>query len=144
MILINLVLAFVLTVLAITLGGVDKLRIFWDTPSFLIVGLIPLLLAYASGKWPLFVRGLSEVIDMKPHQPREDSAEIASLFRYLFWGNIFGGAFGTIIGLVLMLADLDPEKIGSGMAVALLTNFYAIFISLFLLMPIGERFKSCR
>ncbi len=31
------------------------------------------------------------------------------------------GMIGTLVGLVLMLADLDPEKIGSGMAVALLT-----------------------
>lgn len=143
MILINFLLAIVLVDLAICLGGVDKLLVFWDTPSVLIVGFIVLILASASGKWSLFIRGLKETVSMKPTEYCAEAKQIASLYRYLFRGNMLGGVLGAIIGLVLMLADLDPDKIGSGMAVSLLTVYYAVFISLFLLLPISERFAQC-
>ena len=49
------------------------------------------------------------------------------------------GMMGTVVGLVLMLADFDPEQVGSGMAVALLTTFYgAIFANLFVL-PMADK-----
>lgn len=141
MILISHVLAIILTVLAIALGGLEKLLFFWDTPSFLLIVFTILLLAFASGKWSLFVRGLSEAAEMKAHQPGKDSEEIAALFLYLFWGNFLGGVFWSIVGWVLMLADLRMEYLGSGIAVSLLTIFYAIFFSLFLLLPISMRFS---
>jgi chemotaxis protein MotA len=49
------------------------------------------------------------------------------------------GMIGTLIGLVIMLGNMKPETIGSGMAVALLTTLYgAIFANLFLL-PFAEK-----
>ncbi|MDR1958759.1 MAG: motility protein A [Planctomycetaceae bacterium] len=45
------------------------------------------------------------------------------------------GMIGTLIGLVLMLANMDPEKIGSGMAVALLTTLYGAVISNLFCLP---------
>ncbi len=40
------------------------------------------------------------------------------------------GVLGTLIGLIQMLRNLsDPSTIGAGMAVALLTSLYAIFMS---------------
>ncbi len=60
-------------------------------------------------------------------KPNPRFAEIA-LFasRYI----IGAGLIGLLIGLVQMLQNLsDPESLGMGMAVALLTVFYAIVIS---------------
>lgn len=51
------------------------------------------------------------------------------------WGELAPafGMLGTLIGLVIMLSDLDdPSGIGSGMATALLTTFYgSLFANLF-------------
>ncbi len=60
-------------------------------------------------------------------EPKPKFAEIA-LFasRYL----IGSGLIGMLIGLIQMLRNLEsPEHIGAGMAVALLTVFYAIVVS---------------
>ena len=53
------------------------------------------------------------------------------------WGELAPafGMLGTLIGLVIMLSDLDdPSGIGAGMATALLTTFYgSLFANLFFL-----------
>ena len=49
------------------------------------------------------------------------------------------GMIGTLIGLVLMLADLDPETIGSGMAVALLTTLYGAIASNLMFLPWADK-----
>lgn len=49
------------------------------------------------------------------------------------------GMIGTLIGLIIMLGNMSPDTIGSGMAVALLTTLYgAVFSNLFCL-PIAEK-----
>jgi len=49
------------------------------------------------------------------------------------------GMIGTLMGLIIMLGDMSPDTIGSGMAVALLTTLYgAVFANLFLL-PFAEK-----
>lgn len=143
MILIGFFCAAFLTGLAIALGGIDKLIVFYDAPSIVLVGMTNVILILSSGKWPLFLRGMMELGAISPPKPEPNSEEIAAFFRFLFHGNIAGGFFWAIIGCILMLADLDPEKIGSGLAVTLLTNFYALFLSIFLYMPLRERFVHC-
>jgi chemotaxis protein MotA len=49
------------------------------------------------------------------------------------------GMIGTLIGLVLMLADLDPETIGAGMAVALLTTLYGAILSNLMFLPWADK-----
>ena len=50
------------------------------------------------------------------------------------------GMIGTLIGLVTMLANMEnPEQIGSGMAVALLTTLYGAIIANAIAMPMSER-----
>jgi len=46
---------------------------------------------------------------------------------------------GTLIGLVLMLADMDPETIGIGMAVAILTTLYGAVISNLVFLPWADK-----
>jgi chemotaxis protein MotA len=49
------------------------------------------------------------------------------------------GMIGTLIGLCMMLADLDPDKIGAGMAVALLTTLYGAVLSNLMLLPWADK-----
>jgi chemotaxis protein MotA len=49
------------------------------------------------------------------------------------------GMIGTLIGLVLMFAHLDPDTIGTGMAVAILTTLYGSAVAYLLLLPIAEK-----
>ncbi len=55
------------------------------------------------------------------------------------------GSLGFLIGFILMLQNLDdPSRIGPGMAVALLTTFYAIFLAELLVAPMIHRLAACR
>jgi len=49
------------------------------------------------------------------------------------------GMIGTLIGLVIMLGNMDPETIGSGMAVALLTTLYGAIIANLIFLPFAEK-----
>lgn len=50
------------------------------------------------------------------------------------------GMIGTLIGLVIMLANLsDPSKIGPSMAVAIITTFYGAVLSYLIATPMAEK-----
>lgn len=52
------------------------------------------------------------------------------------------GMIGTLIGLVQMLRTLDdPSKIGSGMAVALLTTFYGSMMANLVFLPLAGKLE---
>lgn len=53
------------------------------------------------------------------------------------------GLIGTLLGLVQMLAQLsDPDAIGPGMALALLTTLYGALIAHAVVLPLAERIES--
>lgn len=58
----------------------------------------------------------------------------------------FGPAFGmigTLLGLIIMLGNMsDPSKIGSGMAVALITTLYGAVLSNALFLPFSEKLAA--
>jgi chemotaxis protein MotA len=52
------------------------------------------------------------------------------------------GMIGTLIGLVLMLSDMDdPKGIGPAMAVALLTTLYGSFLANVFFLPMADKLK---
>lgn len=52
------------------------------------------------------------------------------------------GMLGTLIGLILMLRNLeDPSTIGPGMAVALITTFYGSLFANLIFLPIAGKLK---
>jgi chemotaxis protein MotA len=62
--------------------------------------------------------------------------------------NLFGslgkyapafGMMGTLVGLVLMLSRLDPDTVGQGMAVAIITTFYGALVSNLAFLPWAEK-----
>ncbi|MBK9120145.1 MAG: motility protein A [Phycisphaerales bacterium] len=50
------------------------------------------------------------------------------------------GMIGTIVGLILMLRNMDdPAKLGPGMALALITTFYGSFLSNVFFLPVADK-----
>lgn len=50
------------------------------------------------------------------------------------------GMIGTLVGLVIMLQNMDdPKKIGPGMAVAILTTLYGAVVANMLCLPIADK-----
>ena len=72
--------------------------------------------------------------------------------RHKLGADIFGalaayapalGMIGTLVGLVLMLQQMDdPSKIGPAMAVALLTTFYGAVLANLIFNPIAGKLKD--
>jgi chemotaxis protein MotA len=52
------------------------------------------------------------------------------------------GMIGTLIGLIAMLSNMsDPTKLGSGMAMALITTLYGLMLGTILYGPWGEKIQ---
>ena len=50
------------------------------------------------------------------------------------------GMVGTLLGLVIMLANLkDPDKLGPSMAVAIITTFYGAMLAYLFALPLAEK-----
>ncbi|MBN2022557.1 MAG: MotA/TolQ/ExbB proton channel family protein [Pirellulales bacterium] len=49
------------------------------------------------------------------------------------------GMIGTLVGLIIMLGNMSPETIGSGMAVALLTTLYGAILANLYCLPMAEK-----
>ncbi len=55
------------------------------------------------------------------------------------------GMFGTLVGLIQMLSNMqDPTSIGRGMAVALLTTLYGLLIANLVAIPIADKLEDKR
>ena len=201
---VGLLLGWALILGAICLGGIDKLKIFFDLPSvFIVLGgtLASLLVAYplapvlgmhkyilvsftAKDRDPLKV--IEQIVALSESARREgllslenhleeidDNPLLAMGIRLAVDGmspevvesimnneidavngrHAYGkgvcanlgkyapafGMIGTLIGLVLMLADLNPETIGSGMAVALLTTLYGAILANLMFLPWADK-----
>jgi len=53
------------------------------------------------------------------------------------------GLLGTVVGLINMLTELDnPDTIGTGMAVALVTTFYGSFLANVVFLPLAAKLKA--
>lgn len=53
------------------------------------------------------------------------------------------GMIGTLIGLIIMLENLDdPESLGPGMATALVTTFYGVVLANLVFTPIAKKLKA--
>lgn len=53
------------------------------------------------------------------------------------------GMIGTLIGMIMLLKNLDdPDKIGPGMATALITTFYGVIVANLLAIPVAEKLMA--
>ena len=51
------------------------------------------------------------------------------------------GMMGTLVGLVVMLSDMNPDTVGAGMAVAIITTFYGALMANLVCGPWSEKLR---
>lgn len=103
----------------------------------------------------LMVSGLQMVVDGLEPETVRDIMEITteniekrhSVGQDIFlkWGEMAPayGMIGTLIGLIIMLGELDdPSTIGVGMATALITTFYGSFLANLVFIPIASNLQN--
>lgn len=103
----------------------------------------------------VLVHGLQMVVDGNDGENIREMLELEldqienrhSMGQDLFnkWGEYAPafGMIGTLIGLIVMLGELDdPSTIGTGMATALLTTFYGSMLSNLVFLPIATNLKA--
>ena len=98
------------------------------------------ILLIVDGTDPEFVRRILET-ELECIENRHKST-------ITFWENLASmgpawGMIGTLVGLVLMLADLqDISSVGPSMAVALITTFYGSLLANWICLPIAAKLKE--
>ena len=128
--------------ITIIIGG-GSIFGFIDIPSIIIVVASVLLFILASGQWPVFSRGMRHFFQFRDNLEidRHKAVKISRFFRVLGFASPVIGFFWTIVGLIIMLSNLSPETIGSGLAIALLTLFYSCLLSVIVFFPISLFFR---
>lgn len=98
------------------------------------------ILLIVDGTDPEFVRKIMET-ELECIEDRHKSV-------ITFWENLASmgpawGMIGTLIGLILMLKDLqDVNSVGPNMAVALVTTFYGSMLANWICLPIAAKLKE--
>ncbi|MBD3246356.1 MAG: motility protein A [Candidatus Omnitrophica bacterium] len=103
---------------------------------------------------PFLKRGVQSVIDGISHDALKDTMEKQMDFideRHSMGQEIFVsigtycpsfGMAGTLIGLIIMLYNLDdPKKVGPGMALAIMTTLYGVLAAYLVFIPIAGKLK---
>lgn len=120
------------TLFFITLFG-DGFSIYLDPPSLVFVLGIMISLLLATDYFGHFIRSF-KVLSGYEFTKQERQFSISAL-ALAIKSLIFSGVIGFVFGIVTMLSTLDdPMHIGPALATAMLTLFYAVILSLFLLI----------
>ena len=103
---------------------------------------------------PMLAKGVRLAVDGTPPEMIEEiltdemiankkkHTEGASVFDDLAEAAPAFGMIGTVIGLIVIMANLaDPSKIGPGLAVALVTTLYGAMMANMLFIPVAKKLK---
>ena len=97
------------------------------------------IMLIVDGTDPELVRSILET-EMTYIETRHGNS--ASVWSFIGAAGPAWGMIGTLIGLVLMLLELDdPDAIGPAMAVALLTTMYGSVLANYLAVPVENKLK---
>ena len=126
-----------LFVMAVTSQGFAFSWVFVNGPSllFVLLGIAGYFLLFGRNE---FGRGVKTFFAFS-FPPDDHSPESGRFFLRLSEFTLTWGLFGMVFGLMLMLSDLDPDRMGTGLAIMLLSFLYAIGLALFMFLPIGLR-----
>ncbi len=117
----------------VLLGGSGLSAIAWflDLPSLLLTALVFFPGLLIMGAWKDFIKAFS--VGLKPFS----LPELKNIIRAVAAAQkliICGALFAIIVSAVLLLGRMDDlSMIGSGVAVCLLSGFYAVIIEILLL-----------
>ncbi|HUU26305.1 MAG TPA: MotA/TolQ/ExbB proton channel family protein [archaeon] len=102
-----------------------------NMPSVLIVLGGVILLLYIAFPVSDMCEALGFVFSGKKEIERTKSLKLSQFYQAAGEYSLYCGLWGTLIGLVLMLATMqDPSTIGPRIAVSLITLFYGMFLKL--------------
>ena len=122
-------------------SGMRAIILFISPPSFLIVvcPALALILAAYDGKG----LGLVFKAPFVRNMVKEDIKKCIKIYKDLRIYLIVSGFVGAVIGSVLMLVNLeDPDALGPGLALAILTILYGLLFGYFICYPIQRRLEQ--
>lgn len=133
-----ILIAFVLAIILFSQGHVLW---FLDLPSLLAVLGVKYIILGVSGQFGYYYKGFAMVFGKKARQEanQEETEKAEYAINYGIKATLYSGALSSIIGIVLCFGTIgDLSVLGPNLAVAVLTLFYAIVISLVLHMIKGR------
>ena len=133
------ILGLVLLILALMVGIGSNLPAMIDPPSLIITlgGTIAALLFAGQSIPNMFGAVFSGGAGADDLRSAARAWELTGAF------SLAMGAIGTFIGLIIMLKNMDdPDAIGPGMAIALLTVFYGLILSFGIALPLRSRLED--
>ncbi|MFC1729413.1 MotA/TolQ/ExbB proton channel family protein [candidate division KSB1 bacterium] len=127
-------------VAAVYLAG-GEILLFISAVSFILTPIVSLILMLCTFSPAEMVGCFTTAF--KREKADEVNVERGVLFFQTLQNYLLlSGIFSTFLGIVLMLANLeDPEAIGPGLAVALLTILYALFLIMIVTVPFKSGLK---
>ncbi len=139
---ISLILYTAILILAMFIVGC--IACFFDIPSLLMVLLPTLLMLLTCYRLSEMGQYFSIAFSDKKADPVELEKGIGffkAMQKYLF----IASGVGVMMGLIAMLATLDdPEYIGKGLALALLTMLYSLYFTIIIAVPLRSALEKKR
>ncbi|MCP4728121.1 MAG: hypothetical protein GY863_23985 [bacterium] len=113
---------------AFTMNWGGSITLFFDLPSFLIV--------FVGGFGALFISTCPETLALglraglgKLYNSKDDAVKAVRICCGMYNRFMTFGFIGAVIGLYYMFLNLnDPDRLGPGMAMALISLFYALIL----------------
>lgn len=88
------------------------------------------------------VNTINKILDLEINALRQRHKDGRGVFEGMAESAPAFGMIGTVIGLVVIMANLnDPSKIGPGLAVALITTLYGSAVANMFFIPIASKLK---
>jgi hypothetical protein len=127
----------VLFVLAASIQGFALLWIFVDAQSllFVLLGIAGYFLLFGRKE---FRRGVKTFFAFS-FPPDEHDLESGQFFLRLSSFTMRWGILGMLLGVIMIMTDLNPDTVGHALAISLLSFLYASGLALFVFLPIGLR-----
>ncbi|SDB33597.1 Helix-turn-helix domain-containing protein [Pseudobutyrivibrio sp. YE44] len=126
-------------VMAIILFGRGQIGWFLDIPSLLAVIGIKYIILGISKQFGYYLNGIKLAFGKQLQADSEELEKSEYAITYGIKATLYSGALSSIIGIVLSIGTIgNLEKLGPKLAVAILTVFYAIAISMVLHMFKGR------
>lgn len=85
---------------------------------------------------------IDELIDLEIENMEQRHADGRAIMDNMAEAAPAFGMIGTVVGLIVIMANLsDPNKIGPGLAVALITTLYGSMFANMVFIPLGQKLK---
>jgi len=131
-----LLLAVIVPILAMGNYSVHAIVEFIDMATLFPFVVVTFVIIFMSGEFKTYVKALNALLSKKYFISAEDKERAVSLFKMLGKAMIGTSVFILLMGLILILGQLDdPAALGPMLAVMLISIFYGAIIHVAFLLP---------